>query len=261
MAQAKKQVATKEQGALPAHLAKKMEEHSGEGVSSKQEDNLVPLVYILQAQSPQVNKRSADYIDGAEAGHIWLRNAPHPIVPGDTGILFQPCHFSKDWVEWVPRDNGGGFVARHEDRPPEAEETKDPQNPNRVKYVMPNGNEVIETRYHAGFVVLDDGSVLPYIIPMSSSGHSVSRQWMFMMNSNQLPKGDIAPSWSKLYRLKTKERSNAAGTWFTWDISDAGWVDEEAFDRGTALFNAFNTGEKKAETPMDQAGNEEEATM
>ena len=239
-------------GNVPAFLAAAIAEHAGEGVSTLQEDNLVPLIYVLQAQSPQCNKRSPEYVDQAEAGSIWLRNSGLPAVNGEEGILFQPCFFERDWVEWVPRDSGGGYAGRHKDRPAEAKELPDPKNPAKTQWTLPNGNTLAETRYHIGYVILDDGSTMPYVIPMSSSGHTVSRGWMFMMNSKQLG-GNRAPSYACLYRLKTKERSNAAGTWFTWDVTDAGWVTTQAdFDRGADLHKAFALGEKQVDTAAPQ---------
>jgi len=243
-----KSVVKTEPAGLPASLLNRMREDAGKGVSTAQEDNLVPLIYILQPLSPQVNKRNPDYIEGAEPGDIWLRNSPNPIVPGDEGVLFQPCYFSKDWVEWVPRESGGGFVGRTEHCPTDVTRVADPKNPNKVRFVRPNGNDVIETRYHAGFVLTGDRA-LPYIIPMSSSGHTISRNWMFLMNTKMAPGNIKPPCFASAYRLKTKERSNAAGTWSTWDISDGGWLDEASYDRGRELYEAFASGAKQAEAP------------
>lgn len=243
---------------VPAFMKGRMERDAGKGVSTAQEDNLVPLIYILQAQSPQVNKRNAAYIEGAEASDIWLRNAPDPIVRGDTGFLFQPCFFNKDWIEWVPRDSGGGFVARHLELPQDAKKIEDPKNPNRVKYIRPNQNEVVETRHHVGYVITENGP-LPYVISLSGSGHTVSRQWMFMMNGAQID-GQKAPSFAKLYRLKSKERSNAAGTWFAFDVKDEGWVETDTdYQRGLELHDAFVKGEKRAEAPVAAGGDNTDA--
>lgn len=258
-AKASNEVVPTGKGAVPAFMKSRVAKDAGKGVSTAQEDNLVPLIYILQAQSPQVNKRNPAYIEEAEASDIWLRNSPNPIVKGDEGILFQPCFFNKDWIEWVARDSGGGFVARHVELPQDAKKIEDPKNPNRVKYVRPNGNEVVETRHHIGYAITGDGA-LPYVISLSGSGHTVSRQWMFMMNGVQLD-GDKAPSFAKLYRLKTKERSNAAGTWFSFDVSDAGWVEtDQEYQRGLELHDAFVRGEKKMEAPVVDDGGMSDAS-
>lgn len=232
-----------------------MQGDAGAGTSQAADDNIVPLVYILQAQSPQVNKRGMEFIEGAEAGSIWLRNARDPIVAGDEGIVFQPCHFHKDWVEWVPRASGGGFVGRYDNRPADAVEKPDPENPRRVRFVRPSGNECVRVRYHAGFVITPDGKALPYVIPMTGSGHTVSRQWSVMINANTFPNGAVHPAWAHYYRLKTKQRENAAGTWFTWDIQqyqDLTKDDAEAYARGKRLFDAFRSGEQSAAAPAEE---------
>lgn len=265
MAKKKAVVKANGSGAVPSYL-KDYEADSGKGTSSAQEDNLVPLIYVLQANSPQTLKRNPDYIEGAEAGGIWLRGSEPPVIDGEKGILFQPCFFSKDWVEWIPRDSGGGFVGRHDSCPAEAEVVQDPKNPNIKRFILPNGNEVKETRYHIGYVFLDGGKrVLPYVIPLSGSGHSFSKQWMFMMNSKQSSAGTYA-AWALLYRLKTKFRTNVHGDWYMFEVSEANhngpkdsWVTEEQYKRGAALCSAFEQGGKSTETPEEAAtesGNE-----
>lgn len=256
--QPKSQVpATATPSSVPAHLAERMAADAGKGTSKDQADNLVPLIYVLQKGSPQVDKRSPEYLNGAEEGMFWLRNAPIPLVNGEKdGMEFQPCYFYKDFVEWIPRDDGGGFVARHDTIPAEAVKEEDEKNPNKVRYTMPNGNEIVETRYHVGFVHLGGGVKIPYILPLTSTGHSVSRAWMFQMNSKAIGGGKIAPSWACLYKLKTRQRSNSMGTWWTIEVADAGengttkWVSAEDYEAGLALHSAFATGAKQAEAPV-----------
>lgn len=231
----------------PAFLATKVAADAGKGVSTLAEDNIVPLVRVLQALSPQCNKRDPDYVEGAEAGSIWLRNSGLPAISGETGFLFQPCFFSKAVLEWVSRDGGGGLVAQHAERPESAREVDDPKNANRKRWVMPNGNELQETRNHVGYVLLPDGSAHPYVIPFSGTGHTVSRQWMVLLNQKQI-NGNKAPGFASLYRLTTKERHNAKGTWFVFAVADAGWVTTpEEYERGSALYDSFAKGEKSIE--------------
>lgn len=241
-------------GGPPPALADRLKTDAGKGVSTDQADNQVPLIYVLQPLSPQVDKRDPRYIEGAEPGDIWLRNSPNPIVKGDAGIEFQPCAFWHDVGEWVPRDNGGGFVARHKDMPATAEKVVDSRNPQLAKYRSPDGNELIETRNHAGYVMTDIGP-LPFVLPLTSTGHSVSRQWMFMMNSQRYS-GVTPPSWACVYRLRTIQKKNKKGAWFVLVPENAGqngqtkWVDIEDYERGAALNAAFTSGAKEAEAPV-----------
>ena len=251
----------KQETELPAQTAMSamMEQDAGLGTSNDAADNLVPLIYVLQKLSQAVDKQNAEYIKGAEPGDIWLRNAPNPIAKK---IRFQPCYFYKQWVEWIPLTAGGGFVGATDERPAAAVETPNPKNPNRTVWLMPNGNELSETRYHVGNVLLDDGSVLPYIIPFSSSGHTVSKQWMFLMNSRTLPNGVRTPSWGTIYEITTKLRKNAAGTWHVLDINIDDWVSDEAiYNKGKALYNAFTAGALKPDVHPEDIVQMAESSM
>lgn len=241
-------------GALPAFLQSTIEEHAGRGVSHSAEDNIVPLIYVLQSGSPALKRSNPAYIEGASAGDLWKRNSAHKaLVKGDEGIIFQPCHFSKVWIEWRP--NRGGFVAAHKNRPADAKQvTKQHEGREVSAWVRPNGNELVETRQHAGFA---DGE--PYVLSFSSTGHTVSRTWMQLMNQQLTPSGQIAASYSKKYLLTTVERTNTAGSWHVIKVQDAGWVDTiDEYNRGSKLFEAFDRGEKQAAAEEQEETNHED---
>jgi hypothetical protein len=243
--------------AMPAFLGGvKM---SGKGVSTDAGDVLIPQAKVLQKGSPQVERRSADYVPGAEAGKIYIKNAPQQIYDGEEGFLFQPCHFKQGVVEWIPRNKGGGggqgFVALHAEMPADAESKPDQEHPEKFNMTRPNGNICIDTRYHSGYIIREGHPPMPCVIPFSSTGHSVSRQWMFLM-TQKVDRGAIVDSWCVLYRFKTKLRSKGSNTWFVFDVSDAGpevnglhetmWISSlEDYERGRALNAALESGEQK----------------
>jgi hypothetical protein len=239
----------------PAFLKTQLAEHAGKGTSQAAEDNLIPLIYTLQANSPQAGRRNPAYIDGAKEGDFWLKGT-RTVFDGDEGFLFQPCHFSKDWVEWIPRAQGGGLVGRFPHCPDDAVETEvesdDQPGQMQKKMIRPNGNEMIETRYHIGFVMFPDGRAAPYAIPFKSTGHTVSKQWMVLMNSQQTGAA-IDASWAHVYRLTTKSKTNKAGTWNQVDVQlaeeNGGWVGSLAeFERGAKLNAQMAAGDKTIET-------------
>lgn len=260
-------VATTKKGApVPAHLAEAMKTDAGQGVSTDQADSMVPLIYILQTNSPQVNPRDPAYIEGAVAGDLWLRNAPQPIIRGSVGILAQPCHFYKEVVEWGWK-RGDGFIARHDHNPKhpqgmpaDAKEVEDDEG-KMVWSNNPGKSILVETRCHCVLVHDPDGvqDPLPYVFPLSGSGHTPSRQWTFMMKGKTIS-GQIMPSWSMMYRLPTVQKKNAKGQWFMIDPKDAGTVQEPAYvdanqyAMGKAFAEAFKSGEKKAEAPVADTG-------
>jgi hypothetical protein len=252
---------------LPSEMEEMMREDSGKGTSQAAEDNIVPLIYILQSNSPQVIKRNDAYIEGAEPGDIWLRHATHPIMKGSEGFLFVPCYWWKDWVEWIPRDKGGGFVGRlpvqHDDKgklmpPPRAKEVRDPKSPNKLQFFTADGNEMVLTSNHAGFALAEgNGRPLPYVVPMKSTGLTVSRTWMASMNSKRSTDGRVLPSFAYKYRLITRHRKNKDGEWFVFDVSDAGPMtatDKQLYLDSRNLEMAFASGAKIAEEEISAGG-------
>ena len=236
--------------AVPDYL--RNEAGVGTGLSTDASDNLVPLIYILQPLSPQVMKKNPAYIPDAEAGDIWLKNANDPIVKGDEGIIFQPCHFWKSWTEWVPRDKGGGFVATYADEgnapvniPDDAEKEEGGFN-----YIRENGNKIVANRNYAGFVYGHGPFPLPFVIILASTGHTFGRQWMTAMNNALIAEGGGKyPIWAKKWKLTTVHKSNTEGEWFMYEAHPIeGYVSKEEFAAGKKLNLSFSTGEKRAAT-------------
>lgn len=244
--------------ALPDEMLEMYAEHAGEGTSQSRDDNLTPFVAILQTNSPQVNKRDPKYVEGAEPGDIMLAGL-NTIWSGERGILFLPCAVDREWVEWKLRDQGGGFVGRHRDRPAEARDDKLADG--RPAVLMPSGTQLVDTRYHFGLILNPqeaktpaDG-IMPSVISLSSTGHTFSRQWMTQMNQHRLPGGrGVAPSYARLYRLVTVQKSNPSGTWFGFSVRDEGWnTNKELFGMGAALAASVREGAVQAAQPDSAA--------
>ena len=238
---------TKQSNQLPAELLDITAKDAGMGVSFKQEDQLIPLIYILQTGSPAVDKRGDNHIDGAEPGDFWLRNAIEPIKNGEEGILVIPCEMTRSWIEWLP--NRQGFVARHSQVPSDVETRKERDDSGREKTVLirgENGNLIQDTRE---FFLLVDGQ--PFVLPCTGTKHTFARSWnSFYMQFRHPKTGEVMPSFSRKYRLTTVPASNALGKWFGLKFQDEGYVQSKAeYDAGKALCLAVRGGEKRPETP------------
>jgi hypothetical protein len=220
----------------------------GAGTSSAREDNLIPFLAILQDGSPQVKKREAKYIDGAEAGMI-LKTDTGLLIPGDVGAMFQPCYRQKKFVEWVPRaDAGGGagFAGYQEERPADAREKPDKPN----KWYLPNGNDIVETHYYYGNLLVPElGRIDPCVIGMSSTQISVSRAWNSLMRSIRIGGSVIPPVWFRAYMMTTSVRQNQHGSWYVWKPTDQGWVNSQLRKLGKELHDSIASGEKTAADP------------
>jgi hypothetical protein len=222
------------------------------GVSQRAEDNLIPMATVLQPLSPVLtDPRQA--IEGAKAGDWLLKNCPVPLVKGQEGLLVQPVELDIKWVEWRPREAGGGLVAQHAARPAEAKEVIDGKT-GRASCVMPNGNTVIETAYRVTNVILPDGRMFPLAIPFSSTGHTARRKWETLMNTFFTPSHQVVDAYAVIYRLRTIQRTNAFGTWFVPEATAERKASAEEKFRGRKLWDALNAGEKQ----VDVSGLEDE---
>jgi hypothetical protein len=245
---------------------KMMAEYAGQGISSNPRDFLISMVYILQPLSPQVLRDNQQYMEGAEPGYIWLKNSLEDPLQGD--VWFQPCHHYRKWVEWVPRKQGGGFVASYDhpglDKPPaalNAKEYRDPENPKVLRWKMANGNDLIDTQYYVGYILDEDGTrSRQYIIPLASTQHQFGRALMTAANNRLIEdgpfKGKTAALWSSMYHIVTEMRSNQAGEWYVFKIADTDnvkWVSQDQFVAGVRLMKAFASGEAKADYASQEA--------
>lgn len=242
-----KQVAKKEDN-LPA-LAETFEEMDDMGFESATADSYaIPFLVILQANSPQVKKSSGAYIQGAEEGKI-LNTVENTIYDGDEGVLVIPCMYRQGFVEWIPRDSGGGFVQEY--APHEAPRTeRDDDN----RDVLPNGNELMDTRYHSVLLVNADGTASPVVIAMTRTQVKKSKRWMTLMQSIKFPKKDgsgtyTPPMFSHAYRLKTVVENKDEYSWFNWNVEKEYMIEEGAIVAQAKKFHdAVKAGEVREAT-------------
>ena len=81
---------------------------AGEGASFDSSEMQIPFVRVLQALSPQLNKKKAEYIEGAEQGDLF-NNVTMQSWDGEDGVNIIPCFQTTKYLEFTPRDMGGGF--------------------------------------------------------------------------------------------------------------------------------------------------------
>lgn len=247
---------------LPADFMDEVGGLSDLGYSTKSEDSMIPILAILQDNSAEVKKKHSKYIEGAEPGDLIIRSLGRVFKMGDNlpPIVLQPCGFDHVWVEWQGEAGEGTPVAQYafEARPEDAQEVPDPQNAERTIWRMPNGNRLVDTRHHYCNLIDDDGGAMAIVVPMGGTNHTTSRSWTAQMKQHRIPgTAKPAPSFFRQYGLGTKFRQRGEQSWYTFTITDLGFLaDEGILRQGLALLKAIQANTMVMETAATEGSAE-----
>ncbi|MDG2339395.1 MAG: hypothetical protein P8N94_15645 [Gammaproteobacteria bacterium] len=251
-----KEVVVKEENAV-APLLDMFAEDANAGLEDiGAEDMAIPFLKILSQLSPEIQKRDGKYIDGAEAGMI-LNNVSGEVFEGEEGILVVPVAYKREYIEWRPKDQGGGIVAFHDSN---SEAVRSAVKGDKGRDVMPNGNELQNTAQHYVLLLKEDGGYEQAVISMKSTQLKKSRRWNSMMMALKMKRPDgsmFTPAcYSHAYHLTTVPESNDQGAWNGWKISNSGPLrDPDVYAAAKQFFDAVQAGETKVkheEEPADQ---------
>lgn len=179
-------------------------------------DMQVPFLTILQSNSPQVVKRGAEYVEGAEPGLIF-NTVTQSIYEQ---VTFIPCYYQRRYTEWRPRESGGGLVrdwgsddgrlrASHRDEKTGRDTT-------------PDGNNIVTSATFFGILHPTGERV---VLALSSTQLKKGRQWLTLHNAVSLPHPQTGvkftpPLFYSAYALRGDvPESNEKGDWFGWKIT------------------------------------------
>ena len=123
---------------LPTELLDEITASAGEGTSFDSSEMQIPFIRIIQAMSPQANKKDDAYIDGSGQGDAF-NTVTNEFWNGDDGLVVVPCYQETKFLEFIDRDSGGGFVGEIEPSHPDIQKaTRD-----GAKEILPNGNQLV----------------------------------------------------------------------------------------------------------------------
>lgn len=179
---------------------------------------LMPFVGIIQKMSPQVDTL------GAKAGQIF-NTATQDLYDGEgdsAGIVFIPVHTEHKFVEWVPREKGGGFVAAYKPDSAEVLKAKAEAGADFGKLSI-GDNQLVETFYVYGIRLDSDGNTFPEVLAFSSTQIRAFKTWMTKARGIKLRDDQNrpfpAPLFAHRYRLTTQLQKNTKGTWHGWAVN------------------------------------------
>lgn len=241
-------------------------DYAGAGFENQTSDDYsIPFLQILQALSPQLQEN-----DSLRQGMI-LNTVTGEIFEGKVGIAFVPATTQHVYVEWKPRDAGGGFVGIHE---PSSDLVRHcVANQPFGDYKTPEGNELIETFYVYGVAIDADENVSQAVLAFSSSKIKKYKGWMTKAKTIQLPLPDgrriPAPLFAHKYRLKTVSEKNNKGQFFNWDIAFDGsnalearlLPDNPLFQSAVAIKTLIEAGKARAAYESQAPGSGDEGAQ
>ena len=240
------QVAEKKEGALQTNLFEADANQGAQNIS--QEDLALPFLKILGQLSPEVNKRDGKYVEGAEPGLI-INTVTNELY-NDVDVI--PCHYKRQYIEWQDRGTSTGApVAIHEaDSDIISQTTRGKDYKDR----LPNGNYLENTASH--FVLVRGANPHTALISMKSTQLKVSRKWNSMMMGIKMQGKNglfTPPTYSHIYNLKTVQMSNDKGTWFGWDVSKVGPVEQkDLYDMAKNFAESVGKGEIQAKPEVQE---------
>ena len=252
------QVATKEDAPLAVSDAQlhqfsdaELHQFAGQGAEFTTDDLAIPFLNILQDNSPQTKKREGKYVEGAEAGMLF-NTVSNEVFDGEKGVEVIPCAYQRTLIEWVPRDQEGGFVTTHD---PESGILQQATKNERGQDILPNGNYLANTANHYVLLLSPTHGPTQAVLSMTSTQLKKSRRWNTQIISRTLQvDGEVKPypSFAFAYRLRTVTESNAKGSWFGYDISGQRPVIKSELTIGASFHNAVMSGTVKAR-PQEEA--------
>lgn len=205
----KKDVAKKESAELA--MLEGMDQSDGGGFENADGDSFsVPFIKVLQKLSPQVDEDTDDHIEGAKAGMLF-NNVTGELFPDGMRVI--PCHYVRTFLEWVPRSSGGGLANVFEADAGAALLQSCTKDEETFRDILPNGNELQDTRVHYVLAESADGSWSPAIISLSRTQVKSSKDWMSKMKQWKLPNGNGAAMFAQVWNLGTKKKQKDDNTW------------------------------------------------
>jgi hypothetical protein len=174
-------------------------------------DFLMPMLILLQTNSPQVNPAHAKYIPEAKPG-MFLDVTTKEVIPVVSVI---PCYLNKQMVEWKPERKG--YAGTHE-MGFEVGLPRDEKN----RPMLPSGNLLVETHYFYCLRLKDDGTFTNVIIALTSTEIPTAKDWKTTMLSKTVPdgpnKGKPYPIYLWVCKITSIPKTKGANNWFGWKV-------------------------------------------
>ena len=194
---ANKEVTAKKNNAVATIDIEKFADQGFDNIDSKSLQ--LPFLKILGQLSPQVTAGDSKYIEAAKPGMIY-NTVTDKLYDGNKGILVIPAYYKFEYIEWADRGQEGSNAPRNI-YPADSDIMSKTSRGDDGKDRLESGNYIEETASHFVVVVEDALATEAFFRP--------------------------AP-FTQQYRLKTVLAKNQLGSWYGWEITSEGLVNDES---------------------------------
>lgn len=175
-------------------------------------DLTVPFVSVLQALSPAVTDEEPE---GARPGML-INSVTRELYDADKGIVFQPAYYETTYVEWIPREDGGGRVGNHDKESDVVRDAIADNDGNRFGRLKVGENDLIETTYCYGNILEDDGDEVLGFACLTFTSTKL-KVWKNFHTAMFTLKGR-PPIFANRVRVSSKKEKNDHGTFFNFKV-------------------------------------------
>lgn len=231
------------------------------------EEFKIPLVRILQSNSPQCKPVEGGGIEGAKADMI-LNTATGEMYDGKAGMGFIPVFRDHNFVEYITRDDGGGFVGMYQPEDPFIAKLRGDQGSfGKLKHyndTVKKATEIAETFYLFGLLMPDADTVIQGVVPFVSTQISKYQSFVTRYLGVVYPNGEGAkvrpPLWAHEWRLGTVFQPTKKGDIFGWllrlkeepPIKSRLRLDDPIYQQARAFYDLLKEGAAKIDREADQ---------
>ncbi len=260
-------------------------EDAGQGLENVDKSELkLPWITLLQSNSPQVEDGDPKQMPGAKAG-MFLNTLTKRLYDGKKGLVIVPAMRDRNFVEYTPRDLGGGFLGAHSPTDPAIiqlianHNAKLNRKPNAdvfgklsttTKFSSEgkplDGTEFIDTRYLFAVVAPDDEPPFWAMLSFKSTQidkqkQLVSRALGFNYPHPVTGKGQNPPLWAHRWSMQSQPEQKKGKTFQGYvlklaeknedgsekpEYASLMRQDDPLYVLGKSLYTAMSSGEVKA---------------
>tara|TARA_R110000737_G_scaffold47134_7_gene67080 strand:+ start:1948 stop:2778 length:831 start_codon:yes stop_codon:yes gene_type:complete len=173
--------------------------------NTTQDDFSIPFLNQLQALSPQVQEGEDTHVEGAKVGMFY--NSVTKSLR--TEVIFVPIQTEHVFVEWVPQDQGGGFVGVHQLDSAVVAKARAEASDRNLKV---GNNELVETFYIYALILDEVGSEeTSEMVVMSFSSTKIKRYKSIMSRLRTMKGSKNIPLFAHQIRMHPTPEKSPAG--------------------------------------------------